>query len=808
MIINWKDFLGNDDIILSEIVLGTSVYGDTGIFTPVKMEGNMGDQSKEYRKAASAIVTAALAASAVTPAAAAPFSDVGTSYQEAVDYLTERNFASGISGSFFGTSSPIKRADAAVILAKALQLDVKNAAASGFTDVPARAKGYVNALKAAGVISGKTKTLFGPDQFITRGEFALMIQKAYGLSSTGKSLAFKDVSPLYESAVDALISNGITKGKSGQRFGTQDFLTRGEYAVLLYKADTFKAPVVIQDMTVLTSADGTASITASVIGAAEQEKAVVEIVSEGKAADSQTVTVKKGKVSADFTNLSAGSYTVKITVGKTTAEKSLTVGAKPAVAITNLAASAANGTAVVTGSIANAAADADVKVELYVTGDSTPAASKVVKAGDGNLKVDFTGLSAGTYLVKAAVGAAAGEASFTLSSPSSGGGTSYSDTELLNMGRTYTRNLNIPANGTGIVTYGPASGKSVINGDVTISGNLNGTINLRNIQINGDLTINTPQATVHNSASITGNAIISNVSSSTWNEEADGNNLVFNDPDPDTNLIVKEGHSANRIELNSRTKLTLESGDVQSLLNKAEGTEVTGTGQITSLTGEYEPSLGQGIELGENGLSLPSVIVRNESQLQAALQNGSVKEVNLGGDIVTEKARVELADGETLKSVDGATYTLTLNKASELADGILISGEGVMVQNINVTTTNPSNTDHLIEVQGNEATFKNVHVTSGKKAGVYVENTEKGNMTVNFDGFVTNGNEDAAIGLAAHSSSDTIKIGFSGTNNQFGETVAVYEEKQEGTYEVTNLDGYIRTENGAQSRFEWIKTPE
>ena len=57
-----------------------------------------------------------------------------------------------------------KRVDAAVFVVKALGLDIENAPASGFTDVPESAEKEVNALKAAGITNGKTKTTFDSDQ--------------------------------------------------------------------------------------------------------------------------------------------------------------------------------------------------------------------------------------------------------------------------------------------------------------------------------------------------------------------------------------------------------------------------------------------------------------------------------------------------------------------------------------------------------------------------------------------------------------------------------------------------------------------
>ncbi|WP_338751905.1 S-layer homology domain-containing protein [Bacillus sp. FJAT-52991] len=196
----------------------------------------MNRKPKSYRKfmAASAAVT--LMASAVTPVASAAFSDVPSAYKEAVDYLVKEGITSGYPNGEFGTHKQIKRVDMAIMLAKALKLNTKTAPDSGFTDVPSRGVGAVNALKAAGLVNGKTAKSFGSDLPMTRGEMALILTKAYNLTGTAE-LKFTDVSPRYDKAVQALVANNITNGQSATKFGTQNPITRGEFALFLYRAD-------------------------------------------------------------------------------------------------------------------------------------------------------------------------------------------------------------------------------------------------------------------------------------------------------------------------------------------------------------------------------------------------------------------------------------------------------------------------------------------------------------------------------------------------------------------------------------------
>lgn len=205
----------------------------------------MAYQPKSYRKFVATAATATLVASAVAPAAAAGFTDVSDRYSEAVNYLVENDITSGFTETTFGVSKEVKRGDAAVMIAKALGLDGSKSPDAGFSDVPARAKEAVNALKEAGIFNGKSATNFGFNDTMTRGEMALVIAKAYKLEGD-VTLKFTDVSDRYESAVKALVDNKITTGKTETSFGTGDNITRGEFAIFLYRAEVPETPPVVE----------------------------------------------------------------------------------------------------------------------------------------------------------------------------------------------------------------------------------------------------------------------------------------------------------------------------------------------------------------------------------------------------------------------------------------------------------------------------------------------------------------------------------------------------------------------------------
>lgn len=199
----------------------------------------MAHQPKAYKKFVATAATATLVASAIAPAASAAtpnFTDVSKSYKDAVNYLVENGIAKGTTETTFGTSNNITRGDAAVMIANALKLDTAKAPDAGFKDVNARVAGAVNAIVEAKIASGKSDTKFDPDAKITRQEMAKMLANAYKLTAK-ENANFKDVNNNWIGYVSALKEAGITLGKTETTFAPTENLTRGEFALFVFRAE-------------------------------------------------------------------------------------------------------------------------------------------------------------------------------------------------------------------------------------------------------------------------------------------------------------------------------------------------------------------------------------------------------------------------------------------------------------------------------------------------------------------------------------------------------------------------------------------
>lgn len=221
----------------------------------------MAYQPKSYRKFVATAATATLVATAVTPAFAAenlPFGDVNKNYEEAVGALYSKGIVKGVSKTEFGTYQSLKRGDAAVIIARALELDTKNAPDAGFKDVNSNIKGAVNALVAKGIISGVSKDKFDSNSPLTRGQMAKILVNAYPtLKDEAKETPFKDLTADFKPYIEALYGAGITGGTSATTYGTTQKITRGDFAKLLYKAMNYKKVDSIKAIDDITVDEGT-----------------------------------------------------------------------------------------------------------------------------------------------------------------------------------------------------------------------------------------------------------------------------------------------------------------------------------------------------------------------------------------------------------------------------------------------------------------------------------------------------------------------------------------------------------------------
>ena len=156
-----------------------------------------------------------------------------------VKFMVDRQIISGLGAGKFGPDNPARRSELAVMLVKALNLPTTGVEAE-FKDVPKSnwAYAYVAAAQKAGITSGFPGGYFKPNDYVTRGQVAAMLARAYSLQLTGSAGDFTDVPKTYWAydVIQKLADNSISKGFEDKTFRPGILVRRAEVAVMLAKA--------------------------------------------------------------------------------------------------------------------------------------------------------------------------------------------------------------------------------------------------------------------------------------------------------------------------------------------------------------------------------------------------------------------------------------------------------------------------------------------------------------------------------------------------------------------------------------------
>ncbi|MEE1131690.1 MAG: S-layer homology domain-containing protein [Caryophanon sp.] len=172
------------------------------------------------------------------PAETMPFTDVSGEYVPYVQALYTAGITTGTTATTFAPQANMTRAQFAVMIARALDLSTKLAAA--FTDI--QGKWYaqdVQALAEVGIVTGKTASTFEPGATLTRQQAAVMLYRVLtysGYTSTATTPTFSDTAKISDYAKPAfatLQQIGILTGDGNEAKPAQE-LTRGQMAKLLY----------------------------------------------------------------------------------------------------------------------------------------------------------------------------------------------------------------------------------------------------------------------------------------------------------------------------------------------------------------------------------------------------------------------------------------------------------------------------------------------------------------------------------------------------------------------------------------------
>ncbi|NOU91961.1 hypothetical protein GC093_01750 [Paenibacillus sp. LMG 31456] len=171
------------------------------------------------------------------------FADVESTqwYAEAVDFVTARQFFSGVSDGKFAPNMAMTRAMFAMVIANIVGADLSSYKTSEFTDVDINAwYGKATAWAAdKKIVSGVSNGRFDPDAQITREQMAVMLNnyiKYKGIKLASKSQPdFADASVVSDWAKDAVTqiqSYGIISGVGENTFAPKANADRASVATI------------------------------------------------------------------------------------------------------------------------------------------------------------------------------------------------------------------------------------------------------------------------------------------------------------------------------------------------------------------------------------------------------------------------------------------------------------------------------------------------------------------------------------------------------------------------------------------------
>ena len=163
--------------------------------------------------------------------------------KEAITFLSEKGIVNGTGGNRFEPNARVTREQLAKMLVLAAGLPTEKDSETGFSDVPRESWffEYINTAFKHGIVCGKDAQTFGTGEFVTRQDAAVMAYrtaKARGIAVSGSAASrlgdAADIAEYAKEAVDALSAAGIISGNEKSDFMPLSECTRAETAKIIY----------------------------------------------------------------------------------------------------------------------------------------------------------------------------------------------------------------------------------------------------------------------------------------------------------------------------------------------------------------------------------------------------------------------------------------------------------------------------------------------------------------------------------------------------------------------------------------------
>lgn len=192
-----------------------------------------------------------VASDAATAAACDPSDVPGTAFpdikasahREAIECMAFWGAINGFGDGTFRPDSDITRAQAASMLARALEtagVEMPDDPPDAFTDDEGQGdhEANINALAALDIVGGFGDGTYRPRELITRDQLAALFARAWNVVAGGELAAGEDAftddeGNTHEDDINAVAAQGWVKGRAEGIFAPRDDATRGQFATML-----------------------------------------------------------------------------------------------------------------------------------------------------------------------------------------------------------------------------------------------------------------------------------------------------------------------------------------------------------------------------------------------------------------------------------------------------------------------------------------------------------------------------------------------------------------------------------------------
>lgn len=165
------------------------------------------------------------------------FNDIaGNAHEDNIEKIAAAGIAGGFPDGGFRPNDEVSRAQMATFVAKGYELPA--APSAGFDDTDGDPhEANIDRVAAAGITSGCTASSYCPTVDISRGQMAVFLARAEGLSPVDGEGGLCDVDGHpFEGYIRAIVGAGIAKGGADGCFRPDDPVTRGQMATFLATA--------------------------------------------------------------------------------------------------------------------------------------------------------------------------------------------------------------------------------------------------------------------------------------------------------------------------------------------------------------------------------------------------------------------------------------------------------------------------------------------------------------------------------------------------------------------------------------------